>query len=225
MLTSAKFTHAYEGMIKMKSIKILPIAVAIFATSSVYAQTTSETKTPPPYGDNPNIFKVLAHKTGEKVQNTAERVGAATERGIEKIKPKVDNTWEEAKTYTEQQTERAKVGLQKGADKVVETASNTRDVIVGTNKGSVPIERGSLSQPAPVATVLPTPTTPVPNNPTVQATTLPAPTNTTANVIDPTQQNVAEPEEPEISLKSLPLPQATKDATNPPTAAKEDIPQ
>lgn len=209
----------------MKNMKIVTIAVVTLATSSIYAQTTTETKTPPPYGDNPNIFKVLAHKTGEKVQNTAERVGAATERGIDKIKPKVDNAWEETKTYTEEQSERAKASLQRGANKVAETANNTRDVIVGTNKGSVPIERGSLSQPSPVTTVPQAPPTPVPNHSTVQATTLPAPTNTTASVIDPTQQNVAAPEEPEISLKSLPLPQSSDDAATPSTAVKEDIPQ
>ncbi|MDQ9020587.1 hypothetical protein RFI02_05645 [Acinetobacter sichuanensis] len=201
----------------MKSIKILSFATAILATSSIYA----ETKTPPPYGDNPNIFKVLAHKTGEKVQNTAERVGAAAERGVEKIKPKVDNAWEETKTFSEQQTERAKIGVQKGAEKVTETANNTRDAIVGTNKGTVPIERGHLSQSATTTIVTPqiTPTTSNHSSVTNPATT---PTTTqisaeTAVTIDPTQQHLNEPVEPEVSKLSLPIPQSNKN--------KEDIPQ
>lgn len=201
----------------MKSIKMLSMSAAILATSSVYAQTPNETKTD--YGDNPNIFKVLAHKTGEKVQNTAERVGAAAERGVEKIKPKVDNAWEETKIFTEQQTERAKVGIQKGADKVSETANHTRDAIVGTNKGTVPIERGNLSQSSTTSTVQTTPapvsspssTTPV-TNPTITA-----PQADVAITIDPTQQHLNEPVEPEMSQLSLPT---QKSATT-----QEDLPQ
>lgn len=55
---------------------------------------TTAAKNPPPYGDNPNIFKVLAHKTQEKVQHTAEKVEDATETGIAKIKPKVSQAWD-----------------------------------------------------------------------------------------------------------------------------------
>ncbi|AOA59347.1 hypothetical protein BFG52_13935 [Acinetobacter larvae] len=66
----------------------------------LYANTTAsvppvhsaeaEQKTTPPYGDNPNIFKVLAYKTGQKIHKTADQVGEATEQGIEKVKPKVE---------------------------------------------------------------------------------------------------------------------------------------
>lgn len=210
----------------MKSIKILSFATAILATSSIYA----ETKTPAPYGDNPNIFKVLAHKTGEKIQNTAERVGAAAERGVEKIKPKVDNAWEETKTFTEQQTERAKTGVQKGAEKVTETANNTRDAIVGTNQGTVPIERGRLSQSSSTTTTQQATSTQVANTAAqttpLETTTSTVPVAHVAKTIDPTQQNGTAPEEPEISFKSLPLPQAsnTTDSTQP-SAQKEDLPQ
>lgn len=216
----------------MKNMKILSFSAALLATSSLYAEISTDTKTPPPYGDNPNIFKVLAHKTGEKVQNTAERVGAAAERGVEKIKPKVDDTWQEAKTYTEEQSERAKAGLQRGADKVAETANHTRDAIVGTNKGSVPIEFGSLSQSSTISAA-PQTTSQTLNHTTAQAIPLetPAPiaasedqVNTT-NVTQP-NQNVTEPDEPDISLKSLPLPQTTQATdTTQPSTEKEDIPQ
>ena len=211
----------------MKNMTILSLSAALLATSSLYAETTTDSKTPPPYGDNPNIFKVLAHKTGEKVQNTAERVGAPAERGIDKIKPKVDDTWQEAKTYTEEQSERAKAGLQRGADKITETANNTRDVIVGTNKGSVPIERGRLSQSSTITTA-PQATSQTLSHTTAQAIPLETPVPNQENTTSAIQQNqnVTEPEEPEISFKSLPLPQTTKatEATQPSTE-KEDIPQ
>lgn len=58
------------------------------------ATTETPAKAPPPYGDNPNIFKVLAHKTQEKVQHTAEKVEDATETGLAKIKPKVNQAWD-----------------------------------------------------------------------------------------------------------------------------------
>lgn len=48
----------------------------------------------PPYGENPNIFKVFAYKTQEKVINTADKVGEVAENGIAKIKPKVGQAWD-----------------------------------------------------------------------------------------------------------------------------------
>ena len=67
-----------------------------FAVSPEVKPITPATtvKAPPPYGDNPNIFKVLAHKTQEKVQHTAEKVEDATETGLAKIKPKVNQAWD-----------------------------------------------------------------------------------------------------------------------------------
>lgn len=67
-----------------------------FAVSPEVKPITPATtvKAPPPYGDNPNIFKVLAHKTQEKVKHTAENVEDATETGLAKIKPKVNQAWD-----------------------------------------------------------------------------------------------------------------------------------
>ena len=67
-----------------------------FAVSPEVKPITPATtvKAPPAYGDNPNIFKVLAHKTQEKVQHTAEKVEDATETGLAKIKPKVNQAWD-----------------------------------------------------------------------------------------------------------------------------------
>lgn len=79
------------------------ISAALFSTTWATTQAapnntaeaqTVATPTPPPYGDNPNIFRVLAHKTKESVQDTAHKVGDSTEKGIEKVKPKVDQAWD-----------------------------------------------------------------------------------------------------------------------------------
>lgn len=72
----------------MQKIKVLALSFTLFGTTSIYAQTTIENKTTP-YGDNPNIFKVIAKKTGSAVQNTAEKVGEATENGIRKNQTKI----------------------------------------------------------------------------------------------------------------------------------------
>lgn len=90
----------------MKNICIAPaLLTAILSSNMSFAQTettanvpaqpaVSTTKKAPPYGDNPNIFKVFAYKTTDKVVDTAEKVGDATERGIDKLKPKVDEAWD-----------------------------------------------------------------------------------------------------------------------------------
>lgn len=85
----------------MKNTLIAPtLCIAMLLSTVGCAQTqtasgqTTQTKTPPPYGDNPNIFRVFAHKTSDKVLDTAEKVGDATERGVAKIKPKVDQAWD-----------------------------------------------------------------------------------------------------------------------------------
>ncbi|USI85896.1 hypothetical protein LZ086_10920 [Acinetobacter johnsonii] len=58
-------------------------------TAGVWAQTETTTqqaqKPITPYGKNPNIFHVWAYKTQEGVINTAEKVGTATEKGIQKF--------------------------------------------------------------------------------------------------------------------------------------------
>ena len=129
----------------MQKIKVLALSFTLFGTTSIYAQTTTENKTTP-YGDNPNIFKVIAKKTGSAVQNTAEKVGEATENGIRKIKPKFDETIDNTKTYTAEQATIAKENTQKGIDTAVKKVEQTTDRVLGRTEYNVPIEQGSLSQ-------------------------------------------------------------------------------
>lgn len=75
----------------------LTITSSLVISSFAYAQENSTAQPGISYGDNPNLIKVLAVKAQGKVQSTAEKVGAATERGVAKIKPTVDNTWQNVK--------------------------------------------------------------------------------------------------------------------------------
>ena len=175
----------------MKKISILLCSISLCTASVSYADMESKTT---PYGDNPNIFKVLAHKTGAAVQNTAEKVGEATENGIRKIKPKFDETVDNTKTYTAEQATIAKENTQKGIDTAVKKVEQTTDRVLGRTEYNVPIEQGSLSQPQ-----IPTKTT--------HAVTATAPSTTVQNN---TQA------EPEITQQSIPTQNNT--ATQPSNA-------
>ncbi|MCX5468326.1 hypothetical protein [Acinetobacter nematophilus] len=189
----------------MVKIKSLCMVTAICATSSLYAQTGTQTQ---PYGDNPNIFRVLAHKTGEAVQNTAEKVGDATEKGIQKIKPSFDETIENTKKYTSEQATIARDNTRQGIDTAVKKVEQTKDRVMGNNSYNVPIEQGSLSQSSTTAnSANPHTVANVPNisnqiiaNPSTQESVAPSALKTQAS------QNIqSDQQELEIKKQSLPI--------------------
>ena len=187
----------------MKMIKSLCVITALLATPSLYAQTNTQNQ---PYGDNPNIFKVLAHKTGEAVQNTAEKVGDATEKGIQKIKPSLDETIENTKKYTTEKATEARDSTRQGIDTAVKKVEQTKDRVMGKTNLNVPIEQGSLSQSS---------TTPNTTN-TVTAATTANVQNTpiTTQPVQPAVQNQLPnngQEEPEIKKQSLPIENQERD--------------
>ena len=186
----------------MQKIKVLALSFTLFSATSIYAQTSTENKTTP-YGDNPNIFKVIAKKTGTAVQNTAEKVGEATENGIRKIKPKFDETVDNTKTYTAEQATIAKENTQKGIDTAVKKVEQTKDNVFGKTEYNVPIEQGSLSQPK-----IPTKTT--------YEVTAPAPATTVlaplTSISPPTTVQNAQAE-PDIIKQSLPIENTTTKQT------------
>ena len=139
MLSLAKH-RGIKARMKMLKKSLISTALLICSSTVAFTQDAQATKKAPAYGDNPNLIKVLAVKTQEKVVDTAERVGAATERGIAKVKPSVEKTWDKTKTVT---TDTAKTAR----DKTVQTVNKTKEVVLGQNHSStVPIESGSLSQ-------------------------------------------------------------------------------
>jgi hypothetical protein len=87
----------------MDTIKLIICASLMSITTSLWANTntTNNANTDDnsgglisPYGNNPNLFHVFAYKTQEGIKNTANRVGSATERGWNKLKPKAQNAEE-----------------------------------------------------------------------------------------------------------------------------------
>ena len=180
----------------MNKIKGICIVTAILTAPSLYAQTEDTNKTQP-YGDNPNIFRVLAHKTGTAVQNTAEKVGNATEKGIQKIKPHLDETIENTKTYTTEQATIARDNTRQGIDTAVKKVEQTKDKIMGKTSSNIPIEQGRLSQSS---------TSPNSNINNAVPITTPIATQAPA-IAQPTeaqdQNNISE--EPEIKKQSLPI--------------------
>ncbi len=182
----------------MKMIKSLCVFATLITAPTLYAQTEAQHQTQP-YGDNPNIFRVLAHKTGEAVQNTAEKVGTATEKGIQKIKPSLDATIENTKTYTTEQATIARDNTRQGIDTAVKKVEQTKDRITGKTSYNIPIEQGSLSQSS--TTVNPSQNNAVPYTaPIIQN----APVSSQPIQQIPLPQNNV-PEEAEIQKRSLPI--------------------
>lgn len=196
----------------MKMVKSLCLVTAILTAPTIYAQTDTQNQ---PYGDNPNIFKVLAHKTGSAIQNTAEKVGTATEKGIQKIKPQFDETIKNTKNYTTEQATIARDNTRQGIDTAVKKVEQTKDSVLGRTTSNVPIQQGSLSQSS-------TPPKSTMNNTNVATATI---TVTEAPIVmQPIPQVQQQPqntilEEPEIKKQSLPI----ENTENKPMISDDDV--
>lgn len=140
----------------MKMMKMVLMTSAILLSTPLWAQmgtvTPSSTSThnqPAPYGDNPNIFKVLGHKAQQTVQNTAEKVDTAAQKGIAKVKPKVENAWEGTKEFASEKSAIAKEKSQHAAATVNQKLNETKDNIIGSpNDQPAPIISHPLSEPS-----------------------------------------------------------------------------
>jgi hypothetical protein len=147
----------------MKKMKTILITGAILASTPLFAQapTATDTVTPPqnnavPYGDNPNIFKVITQKAQTTVQNTAEKVDHAAQKGIAKVKPKVENAWEETKDFATEKSAAAKEKSQQTAATVTQKLNQTKDGIMGSPDAkpapivSYPLSQSSTGAQAPI---------------------------------------------------------------------------
>lgn len=113
------------------------------------AQTQQPAEKPvKPYGDNPNILHVWAYKAQEGVLNTAAKVGNAAERGIGKIKPSVDQAWDNTKDIAGNTVQKVDEGAQKATQGVNTKIQETKAALGGKPSQSAPIERRSLSEPS-----------------------------------------------------------------------------
>ena len=119
------------------------------ASASLWAQTAQQSQKPvKPYGSNPNIFHVWAYKAQEGVLNTAAKVGNASERGIGKIKPSVDQAWDNTKDIAGNTVQKVDEGAQKATQGVNTKIQETKAALGGKPSQSAPIERRSLSEPS-----------------------------------------------------------------------------
>jgi hypothetical protein len=130
----------------MQLMKAALISSTVFVVMALPAHAAESDKKKG-YGDNPNIFEVLGQKTLDTAQDAANAVDRSTQKGIAKVKPKVAETWNETKTYSEEQTEIAKENSQKAAAKVNRKWHEAKASVLGDpNSPPAPIESHPLSQ-------------------------------------------------------------------------------
>ncbi|KGT46613.1 hypothetical protein GW12_23530 [Acinetobacter sp. HR7] len=99
-----------------------------------------------PYGDNPNLLHVFAYKAQEGVINTAEKVGQAAEKGVEKVRPKVDRAWNSTKSTAATTIEKVDQTATQAAQQTGQKIQKTKDVWLGSPEQPAPIEQQPLSQ-------------------------------------------------------------------------------
>lgn len=137
----------------MNKVQLLCLTTALTASSSLWAaDTTNHTATVSnaeaektmPYGDNPSIGRVLLYKTGKGMQNLGNSIQGASENTSQKMSEK----WQSTKQYSAEQSEIVQEQTQKAKQYTAKKWQDTKDAVVGTNEGNVPIERAGLSQPS-----------------------------------------------------------------------------
>ncbi|MDR7015944.1 hypothetical protein [Acinetobacter sp. 3657] len=137
----------------MNKVKVLCFATTLIASSSLWATDTTTTPTntssetqsnAKPYGDNPNLARVLLYKAGKGMQNLGDSIQGASENTSQKIGEK----WKSTKEYSAEQSVIVQEQTEKAKTYTAKKWQDTKDAVVGTNDGNVPIERGDLSSPS-----------------------------------------------------------------------------
>lgn len=137
----------------MKKVPALCLATALITSSSLWAAETNintantnaaTAEKTLPYGDNPSLGRVLLYKTGKGLQNLGDSIQGASKNTSQKISEK----WTDTKKYTAEQSGIVQEQTQKAKQYTAKKWQDTKDAVVGTNDGHVPIERAELSQPS-----------------------------------------------------------------------------
>lgn len=137
----------------MKNVPALCLATTLIASSSLWAAetntTTANTNTATaektlPYGDNPSLGRVLLYKTGKGLQNLGDSIQGASENTSQKMSEK----WKTTKEYTAEQSVIVQEQTEKAKQYTAKKWQDTKDAVIGTNDGNIPIERAELSQPS-----------------------------------------------------------------------------
>ena len=136
----------------MNKSQVFSLTVALVASSSLWAAETNTTATNTPnaipektmpYGENPSIGRVILYKTGKGMQN----LGGAIQQSSDKTSEKMSKTWQEAKIYGAEQSQAIQSKAEETKEVAAKKLQDTKDAVIGTNNGNVPIERVELSQP------------------------------------------------------------------------------
>lgn len=131
------------------SVPALTITSVTFAANST-ASNPSDAKTPP-YGDNPNIFRVLTYKAGENLN----RLGNSIQRGADKSSAKINEKWEDTKNFGQEQSQIAQQKASNAKSYTEQKWQQTKAAVAGDPSANVPIEQRSLSQPSTTASPAP----------------------------------------------------------------------
>ncbi|UUM28527.1 hypothetical protein NQU59_05345 [Acinetobacter colistiniresistens] len=135
----------------MNKVQLLCLTTALAASSSLWAaDTTNTTSTASnavpekamPYGDNPSLGRILLYKTGKGMQNLGDSIQGASDNTSQKMSEK----WKSTKEYSAEQAEIVQEQTKKATQYTAKKWQDTKDAVVGTNEGNVPIERAELSQ-------------------------------------------------------------------------------
>lgn len=137
----------------MKKVPALCLTTALIASSSLWAAETNTTTTNTntataektlPYGDNPSLGRVLLYKTGKGLQNLGDSIQGASENTSQKMSER----WKNTKEYTAEQSVIVQEQTEKAKQYTAKKWQDTKDAVIGTNDGNIPIERAELSQPS-----------------------------------------------------------------------------
>ena len=136
----------------LKKLNMLCLSTVLLASSSLWANETNTTanantgtaEKTMPYGDNPSLARVLLYKTGKGLQNLGDSIQVASENTSKQMSEK----WKSTKEYTAEQSVIVQEQTEKAKQYTAKKWQDTKDAVVGTNNGNVPIERAELSQPS-----------------------------------------------------------------------------
>ena len=138
----------------MSMLKTVICSGLFLASASIWAQETKSTnaettqKVVQPYGNNPNIFHVWAYKAQEGVIGAAKNVGEMTERGVAKVKPSVDQAWDNTKNLASTTVNKVDAGATQAAQTANAKIQDSKEALGGKPQHPVPIEQQSLSEPS-----------------------------------------------------------------------------
>ena len=134
----------------MTQLQTLCLSTVLLASSSLSANetntnaNTATTEKTMPYGDNPSLARVLLYKTGKGLQNLGNSIQGASENTSQQMSEK----WKSIKEYTAEQSVIVQEQTEKAKQYTAKKWQDTKDAVIGTNDGNIPIERAELSQPS-----------------------------------------------------------------------------